>query len=108
MAFLSNPTSASTIWSLAGNQQMIRTATATATATSGARGGQPPRLMASGLPDSLGGGGFLVRLGREVVERLQERDRDLQELADLLFGVGEPGVELVCAVDDRAPGMSSS
>jgi hypothetical protein len=25
--FLSNPTSASTIWSLAGNQQMIRTAT---------------------------------------------------------------------------------
>jgi hypothetical protein len=22
---------------------------------------------------------------------LQERDRDLQELADLLFGVGEPG-----------------
>jgi hypothetical protein len=93
---------------VAGNQQMIRTATATATATSGSRGGQPPRLMASGLPDSLGGGGFLVRLGREVVERLQERDRDLQELADLLFGVGEPRVELVCAVDDRAPGMSSS
>jgi hypothetical protein len=53
-------------------------------------------------------GGLLVRLGREVVERLQERDRDLQELADLLFGVGEPAVELVCLVDDYAPSMSSS
>jgi hypothetical protein len=64
--------------------------------------------MAAGLPDSLEGGGFLVRLGREVVECLQERDRDLQELAALLFGVGEPAVELVCPVDDHAPSMSSS
>jgi hypothetical protein len=64
--------------------------------------------MTAGLPDSLEGGEFLVRLGREVVERLQERDLDLQELAALLFGVGEPAVELVCRVDDHAPGMSSS
>ena len=49
--------------------------------------GDPPQLMAAGLPDSLEGGGFLIRLGREVVERLQQRDRDLQELAALLFGV---------------------
>jgi hypothetical protein len=40
--------------------------------------------MAAGLPGSLEGGGFLIRLGREVVERLQERDRDFQELAALL------------------------
>jgi hypothetical protein len=70
--------------------------------------GSPPRVIASGLPDSLEGGGFLVWLGREVVERLQERDRDLRELADLLFGVGEPAVELVCPVDDHALSMSSS
>jgi hypothetical protein len=29
------------------------------------------------------------------VQRLQQRDRDLQELAALLLGVGEPAVELV-------------
>jgi hypothetical protein len=51
--------------------------------------GDPPQLMAAGLPDSLEGGGFIIRLGREVVERLQERDRDFQELAAPLFGVGE-------------------
>ena len=70
--------------------------------------GSPPQLMAAGPPDSLEGGGLLVRLGREVVERLQERDRDPQELADLLFGVGEPAVELVCPVDDHTISMSSS
>jgi hypothetical protein len=43
-----------------------------------------------------------------VVERLQERDRVLQELAALLSGVGEPAVELVCPVDDYAPSMSFS
>jgi hypothetical protein len=43
--------------------------------------GDPPQLVAAGLPDSLEGGGLLIRLSREVVERLQERDRDLQELA---------------------------
>src|SRR6266700_20864 len=47
-------------------------------------------------------------VGREVVECLQERDRDLEELAAMLFGVGEPAVELVCPVDDHAPSMSSS
>ena len=72
------------------------------------RVGDPPQLMAAGLPDSLEGGGLLIRLGREVVERLQERDRDFQELAALLFGVGEPAVELVCPVDDDALSMSSS
>src|SRR6266700_964286 len=56
--------------------------------------GDAPQLIAGGLPDSLEGGGFLIRLGREVVECLQERDRDLEELAALLFGVGEPAVEL--------------
>ena len=64
--------------------------------------------MASGLPDSLEGGGLLIRLGREVVESLQQRDRDLQELAALLFGVGEPAVELVGPVDDHPLSMSSS
>jgi hypothetical protein len=57
--------------------------------------GDPPQLVAAGLPDSLEGGGLLIRSGREVVERLQQRDRDGQELAALLLGVGEPAVELV-------------
>ena len=70
--------------------------------------GDPPQLVAAGLPDSLEGGGLLIRLGREVVQRLQQRDRDLQELATLLFGVGEPAVELVCLVDDHMTSMSSS
>jgi hypothetical protein len=70
--------------------------------------GDPPQLMAAGRPDSLKGGGFFIRLGREVVERLQERDCDFQELAALLFGAGESAVELVCPVDDHAPSMSSS
>jgi hypothetical protein len=46
--------------------------------------GNPPQLMAAGLPDPLEGRGFLVRLGREVVQRLQQCDRDGQELAALL------------------------
>jgi len=37
----------------------------------------PPQLMAAGLPDSLEGRGLLIRLGREVVKCLQQRDRDL-------------------------------
>jgi hypothetical protein len=32
------------------------------------RMGDPPQLMAAGLPDSLEGRGLLIRLGREVVE----------------------------------------
>jgi hypothetical protein len=36
--------------------------------------GDPPQLMAAGLPDSLEGRGLLARLGRVVVERLQDRD----------------------------------
>lgn len=64
--------------------------------------------MTAGLPDSPEGRGLLIRLGREVVERLQQRDRDFQELAALLFGVGEPAVELVCPVDDHSPSMSFS
>jgi hypothetical protein len=64
--------------------------------------------MAAGLPDSLEGGGFLIRLGREVVKCLQQRDRDLQEPAALLLGVGEPAVELVRPVDDHTLSMSSS
>ena len=70
--------------------------------------GDPPQLMAAGLPDSLEGGRLLIRLGREVVECFQERDRDFEELAALLFGVGEPAVELVRPVDDHSPSMSSS
>ena len=64
--------------------------------------------MALGLPDSFEGGGSLAPLGREVVERLQERDRELHELTDPLFGVGGPAVKLVCPVDDYAPSMSFS
>ena len=70
--------------------------------------GDPTQLMTAGLPDSLEGGGFFIRLGREVVERLQERDCDFQELAALLFGAGESAVELVCPVDDHSTSMSSS
>lgn len=42
--------------------------------------GDPPELMAAGLPDSLEGRGFFGRLGREIVEFLQERGRDHEEL----------------------------
>jgi hypothetical protein len=48
-------------------------------------------------------GGLLIRLGCEVVECLQQRDRDFKELATLLFGVGEPAVELVCAANRVKP-----
>jgi hypothetical protein len=43
--------------------------------------GDSPQLVTAGLPDSLEGRGLLVRPGREVVQRLQQRDRDFQELA---------------------------
>jgi hypothetical protein len=38
---------------------------------------------------------------------LQQRDRDGQQSAALLFGVIEPAVELVCPVDDHISIMSS-
>jgi hypothetical protein len=47
--------------------------------------GDLPQFMAAALPDSLEGGGLVIRLGREVVQCLQEGDRDLQEIAALLF-----------------------
>jgi hypothetical protein len=43
--------------------------------------GDPPQLVAAGLPDALEGRGLLLRPGGEVVQRLQQRDRDGQELA---------------------------
>jgi hypothetical protein len=64
--------------------------------------------MAAGLPDPLEGRGLFLRLGWKVAERLQQRDRDGQELAALLFRVGESAVELVCPVDDHSSSMSCS
>jgi hypothetical protein len=60
----------------------------------------PPQLVPPGLPDSLEGRGLLGRLRGQVGERLQQRDRDGQEPAALLFGMIEPRVELVRPVDD--------
>jgi len=57
--------------------------------------------MPAGLPDSLECGRFLGGLGRKVVELLQQRDRDGQQAPALLFGMGEPAVELLSPVDDH-------
>ena len=66
-----------------------------------------PELVPARLPDSLEGRGFLGWLLREVGESLQQRDRDGQQLAALLFCVIKPAVELVCPVDDHISIMSS-
>lgn len=66
-----------------------------------------PEFVPARLPDSLEGRGFFGWLLREVGEGLQQRDRDGQQSAGLLFGVIEPAVELVCPVDDHISIMSS-
>jgi len=66
-----------------------------------------PQLVPARLPDSLEGRGFLGWLRREVGEGLQQRDRDGQQLAALLFGVIKLAVELVGPVDDHTSIMSS-
>ena len=67
----------------------------------------PPELVPARLPDSLEGRGFLGWFLREVGEGLQQRGRDGQQPAALLFGVIELPVELVCPVDDHISIMSS-
>lgn len=59
------------------------------------------------MPDPLEGRGFFGWLLREVGKGLQQRDRDGQQSAAMLFGVIEPAVELVCPVDDHISIMSS-
>jgi len=64
--------------------------------------------VAASLSHPLEGRGLFLWLGRKVVERLQERDRDGQELAALLFRMAELAVELVCPIDDHSSSMSCS
>jgi hypothetical protein len=49
--------------------------------------GDPPQLVPACLPDWLEGRGLLLRLGRKVVERLKQGDRDGEEPPALLFGM---------------------
>jgi hypothetical protein len=70
--------------------------------------GDPPQLVPARLPDALEGRGLLLRLGRKVVEFLQQGYRDGQKPAALLFRMSQPAVELVRLVDDHLPSMSFS
>src|ERR1700733_3060065 len=64
------------------------------------RMGNPPELMATGLPDPLEGSGFLNWLSWQIHESLQHGDCSDQESTTLLLDVREPAVELLRPVND--------
>ena len=66
----------------------------------------PPQLVPACLPDSPEGRGLIRRPGGQLVEFLQQRDRDREKAPALLLGMTEPAVELVRPVDDHPTSMS--